>query len=470
MISMKRYLFIFLLLFLTGVARTAASESIILRGVVVNPSENEKQKVPVELPLPHEAGKNDVVELSEGLSVVYDTEQRLYKVVGQIPLRPGEEKKIQIRMNDVWKIPTKDIQFHKGYLPSLLKVLSASSYADTAKQIGDSVQSSLDRILTSQEELVNPARHIDIYRENLAALSEVKKNIRFLEKLSSDKIPMDKDMIEAAEDEAAGKGLPADEIKAITLKILVKNPSDTEKALLPVSYYLPREVKQKDVIDSEDLEIRSDPDRGTLYLHKDAVALAPGETKIYKIVLRDLWRIEPEKIQELEIKAAGLAQGLEGTQFEKSAAQLQERIDELANQIAEGAAKIEGQPIESKLEAYIENLSLLSQMKEQVTSLARMNVVNTVAPETTSESLGMESQSEKKENQEKVTEKSSKTGLKNITESWFKSDAPDKTMVWRLIFLIIGFLGFISFLFYIIWWIQIRSDRTATCEEVSQKK
>ncbi|MFH0881589.1 MAG: PspC domain-containing protein [bacterium] len=431
----------------------------------------------MELPLPHEAGKKDVIGLSEGLSVVYDTEQKLYKVVGELQLKPGEEKKIEVRMNDVWKIPEKDIQFQKGYLPSLLKVLSNSSYAGTAKQIGDSVESSLDHILTSQEELVNPSRHIEIYRENLGTLGEARKNIRFLEKLSSDKIPMDKAMIEAEEDEIAGKGLPADKIQAITLKILVKNPSETEKALLPVSYYLPREVKVKDVLNSEGLEVRNDPGRGILYLFKDAVALAPGETKTYKIILKDLWRVEPEKIQKLEVKAAGFAQGLEGTQFQVSAVLMKKQVDELARQIAENTAKMEGQPIESKLEAYIENLSLMSQMKEQVASLARMNVVNSVAPETTSESMGMESQAkkesspaEKKESQAKVAEKSSKTGLKNITANWLKSEAPDRTMVWRLIFIIIGFLGFVSLLFYIIWWIQIRTDRAAICEEVSQKK
>lgn len=470
MIPMKRYLFVFLLLM--GLAQTAEAGNIILRAVVVNPSETEKQKVPMELPLPREAGKKDVIELTEGLNIVYDAEQGLYKAVGQITLRPGEEKKVQVSMKDIWQIPKKDLQFQKGYLPSLLTVLNTSRYAETAKQIGDTIQSHLDHILASQEEAVNPSKHIEIHRENLALLDEVKNNVRFLEKLSAEKIPMDKSLIESEED--GGKGLPADSIKVITLKMLIKNPSATEKAMMPVDYYLPREVKKKDVINAGDLEVRNDPDRGSVYLHKDEVALAPDETKIYEIVLKDIWRVEPEKIQQLEIKADGFAQGLEGTQFQESAVKLQKEIDELANQIAQNATKSEGQSVENKIEVFMENLSLLSKIKEHVNLLARMEVVDIAAPETTLESLGLESPAEEKSGPTKVADKSKsisdKKGLKLLAGTIFESEALDRTAVWRLIFVVIGFLGFVSLFFYILWWVQIRADRTAAHEFVTSLK
>ncbi len=482
---MKLCLFVFLLLM--GVAQTAEAGSVVLKAVVLNPSETEKQKVPVELPLPREAGKKDVTELTEGLTILYDAEQGLYKVVGEISLKPGEKKVVQVSMNDIWQIPKKDIQFQKGYLPSLLKALNTTKYAETARQVGDTIQSRLDNIITSQEEPVSPSKHIDIYRENLAYLDEVRKNVRFLEKLSAEKIPLDKNAIEV-EGEDAGKGSPADSVKAITLKMLVKNPSDIEKAVMPVDYYLPREVKKRDVLDAGGLEARNDPDRGAIYLHKDEVELAPGETKMYEVILRDIWRVEPEKIQQLEIKAAGFAQGLEGTQFQKSAVKMQQDIDELAKQIAQNSAKAEGQPIENKLEAYMENLSLMAQMKEQVNSLARMKVVATSDPSATLESMGLESPAEEQarqasqmaENNPTKTEtspnevvstevvgKSGKKGLKLLAGTIFEAEA-DKTAVWRLIFAVIGFLGFISFLFYTLWWLQIKKDHTTAREEVTQ--
>lgn len=466
---MKRYLFVFfLLLSFMGLARTAASESIVLRAMVANPSEAEKQKVPVELPLPREAGKKDIVELSEGLSVLYDSQEGLYKVVGEITLKPGEEKKIQVRINDIWRISKKDIQFQKGYLPSLLKVLSDSEYADTARQIEETIKSRLSHILTSQEKRVSPSKHIEIYRENLALFDDVKESIRFLEKLASTKIPMDESLIEAERDKLEGKGLPVDSAKAITLKMLVRNPSKTERALLPVNYYLPRELRKKDVLDPGGLEVRYDPDRGTLFLHKDEVALAPDETKIYDIILRDIWRVEPEMIQELEIKAAGFAQGLEGTQFHISAVKLQKEINKKLSQIIKSAAKSEGQPVENKVEVYMENLNILAQIREQVDELARMEVVVTVSPETAPESMGLESPT-KKVSPTKVAKQSSKKGLKRLTESWFKKDAPDKTAVWRLIFMVIGFLGFVSFLFYIVFWIQVKKDSAMLFGDASQK-
>lgn len=468
---MKRCPFAFLLLMGAvlpmGVAGTARAESVILKAVIVNPSETERQKVPVELPLPREAGRKDVTELTEGLNIAYDADQGVYKVVGEITLRPAEEKVVQIRMNDIWQIPKKDIQFQKGYLPALLNALNDTKYTETAKQIGDTIQSRLDHILTSQEELVSPSKHIEIYRENLSLINEVKKDIRFMEKLSAEKIPLDKSLVEGEEE---GKGLPADSVKAITLKMLVKNPSATEKAILPVNYYLPREVKEKDVINAEGLEVRYDFDRGAVYLHKGAVELTPDETKIYEVVLRDLWRVEPEKIQLLEAKAAGLAQILEGTQFQKSAMKLQKEIGELAGQIAQNSAKSEGQSVEDRIEVFIENLSLLSQIKEQVMSLARMEVVDTAAPGTAPESLGLESPAEGEGSPTKVADKSGRKGLKLLAGTIFELEAPDKTAVWRLIFIIIGFLGFVSLLFYILWWVQIRTDRAAAREEVRQKE
>ena len=63
-------------------------------------------------------------------------------------------------------------------------------------------------------------------------------------------------------------GSPTDMIKTITLKVLVQNPSETAKALLPVDYYLPREVKEKDVLDPGEFEVRFDVTRNEVFLHK----------------------------------------------------------------------------------------------------------------------------------------------------------------------------------------------------------
>src|SRR3990167_687113 len=126
---MKRYLlssFILILFLVASMAQAADSGTIVLKAMIVNPSETETQTVPVELPLPRETGKKDVVSLTEGLQIRYDMDQGVYKAVGEMTLVPGEQKMIQVNIVDVWQIPEKDIQFQKGYLPTLLKVLEGT--------------------------------------------------------------------------------------------------------------------------------------------------------------------------------------------------------------------------------------------------------------------------------------------------------------------------------------------------------
>src|SRR3989338_4497371 len=104
---MKKLLFLFV--FLTGIrlATAGVPETIVLKAMVVNPSETEPQTVPIELPPPREAGKKDVIEKTEELSIRYNAEQGVYMAVGEITLQPGEQREILVRIADIWRIPEK---------------------------------------------------------------------------------------------------------------------------------------------------------------------------------------------------------------------------------------------------------------------------------------------------------------------------------------------------------------------------
>ena len=118
MMSMKRYR-ILIPLFLVGffelgVVRAEEPKSVVLKAMIVNPSTDQSQKVPVELPLPREAGKKHVIGLTEGLKVVYDSEQGVYKAVGEVVLETGVQKMVEIQIEDIWRIPEQEIEFKKG--------------------------------------------------------------------------------------------------------------------------------------------------------------------------------------------------------------------------------------------------------------------------------------------------------------------------------------------------------------------
>ncbi|MBI4365665.1 MAG: PspC domain-containing protein [Deltaproteobacteria bacterium] len=435
-------------------------KSIVLKAMIVNPSESKPQKIPIELPLPREATKRTVLDLAEGLKIVYDSEQGLYKAMGDLILKPAEQRMVRIRLEDIWQIPESELQFQKGYLPSLLKALAGTKYEETANQLAGTIENRLDQIETTQAQSHSPSKHIAMYRENLSVMNEVKKDIKYLEKLAAEKAPMAKELFETAGDE--GRGVPSETMATITLKMRVQNPSQTEKAILPVEYYLPREVQERDVVSAAGLAVRYDLTRGTVFLYKADVELGPGETKTYEVVLRDIWRVEPEKVQLLEIKAAGFAQGLEGTIFQQSAVKLAKEIDNLAKQIIENQGKVERQPLEERIAVFVENLGLVAEMKEKMTTMARIDAVQTISPETKPESLGLATPTEQDPASSETSEKSSQRGPKILSKTIFEGKAPDATTVWRMIFAIIIFLGFVSLIFYIIWWRQVLRPSTIT--------
>lgn len=447
-----------------GAAAASNVGNVVLKALVVNPSEVAPQTAPVDLPLPREASKKDVVSMTEGLKIVYDSDQGVYKAMGDIVLSPAEQKTVQISIRDIWRVPEGEIQFQKGYVPTLLKLLETTKYVDTARQLSDSIQSRLDTILTTQNEPVATSKHIAIYRENLSLLTDIRKDVRFLEKLAADKMPLSKALLEA-EGENAQVGTPTDEVKTITLRMLVRNPSTTEKASVPVDYYLPREVQEKDVIGPGGLDIRYDLGRGSVYLHKDEVALEPGESKVYEIVLRDIWRLDPTKIQELEIKAAGFAQGMDGTKFEKSTIKMAEEVDKLAKQILQNQSKPDKQTVDERIAIYMENLTLLSQMNSKVATMARVDAVNTASPTTSPESMGLEPSEEQAKMA--VSETQGMRGPEILANTMFAGKSPEETTVWKMIFAILIFLGFISILFYVLWWIQVKTEKSMEDQDKS---
>lgn len=460
---MKRHFILLALIALWGFfdcLGVAHAADVVLKAIIVNPSETATQTVPIDLPLPREASKKDVISMTEGLRIVYDSDQGVYKAMGDVVMFPAEQKTIQVTIRDIWRVPEKDIQFQRGYVPMLLTVLETTKYADTARQLTDSIQTRLDTIQSTQNEPLATSKHITLYRENLSLLTEVRKDIRFLEKLAADKMQLDEDQPES-EAETVGQrhaGKAPDEVKTITLRMLVKNPSTTEKASMPVDYYLPREVQEKDVIGPGGLEVRYDLGRGAIYLHKDEINLAPDESKVFEIVLKDIWRLDPTKIQELDLKAAGFAKGMDGTKFEKSTIKIAEEVSDVAKQIIRNQSKPDKQTVDERISIYMENLTLLSQMNAKIAQLAQVRAINSASPIATPEKLGLESSEE--EAQMAVSESLGVKGPEILANTIFEGKSPEETTVWKVIFAILIFLGFISILFYVLWWVQIKSEKS----------
>ena len=460
MTQLTKYLVILGFFFGAQIALAADPQPFItLKAMIVNPNETEAQKVPVELPLPREASKKHVIDLPEGMEIRYDSEQGLYKAVGEMTLGPGEQKSVQVNIQDVWRIPEKEIQFQQGYLKVLMKLLSEGRYADTANNLDESIRSRLDNILVSQRETVAPSKHMENYRDNLVTFDQAKKDVGFLEKIASEKVDLPAALLEA-ESAYLGKGHNSEEVKTIILNVMVKNPSSTDKALLPLDYYLPRGVREKDVIDAGELEPRTDPNRGEVFLHKDEIPLEAGASKMYKVTLRDLWHIDPKVIRDLDVKAVAMAQGMKGSKFESASQNMKNTVLRMSEEIQQTQTDAQGKPVEEHVAAFVENFTLLEEMKEKVTKMAKVQTVAMISPKTSPKDLGLE------QSKDETTEEVVPESPDLIARAMFKDKSPDKKTLWRVIFAIVGFLGFLSLLFYVLWWTQTKIAAEATKEEI----
>ena len=175
------------------------------------------------------------------------------------------------------------------------------------------------------------------------------------------------------------------------------------------------------------------------------------------VVVGEVWRIDPEKIKELQVKAAGMAQGFQGTKFEPATERMKAEVIKRADAIIETQTTAVGRPVNEHIAAFVENLSLLKEMRETVVKLAQIEAVKTAVPETTPENLAIEVS--------KTEVPEEKSGLK--VPEIFKDRSPDKRTIWKVIYAIVGFLGVISLFSYLLWWSQARAEKRPVKAEAS---
>ena len=53
--------------------------------------------------------------------------------------------------------------------------------------------------------------------------------------------------------------------------------------------------------------------------------------------------------------------------------------------------------------------------------------------------------------------------------SVFQGKAPNVTTTWRIIYAIVGFLAIVSFLFFILWWAQIKVSEGRKIQTIFQR-
>ncbi len=395
-----------------------------------NPSQTEKQKTIATALLPSAIKPDDVVN-TEGFEFVYDVAGKSYRVNKEVELNPGETRILQVTLKDIWIIPEEEIQtltVHSGKLAGALK---ATDKEDIATRLQGVIEEGIKAVVARQAAYavgaVMPLDHIRAYEANVEAISRVRKDVGVLENL----------VIAAGKDPevilGASKSAPAadrdinDATNAVLiLHIKIKNTSPSEKRPIPVKHELPAEVKVTDVLDAGGLQVGVDTKKNVCYAFlPEALELEPKEERVFDVKIKDPWVLPSAKVPRLEARISDI---LRITREKDSylavttqAQALQKELDEVKGRKGPEA------------------------VNDQYVAFARRQIDDIRA---------IEGRIQRLEEFFQPSEKPVKNGVPMMDVP-----RPDKRTTWVIIYIILGFLGIFSFLFFLRWFGKGKAEK-----------
>ena len=235
---------------------------------------------------------------------------------------------------------------------------------------------------------------------------------------------------------AAGRvAAAAGERDPMTLRVVAVNPSSEKTRTVPVRIDLPQEVKPGDIIDRGNLEVEFDTERSLYYVFKQDVPLAPKQTKVFEVVVRDVWFIPDAQLDSLKAHTNLLLKRLEKSEYSDSAKELGESILSRLEEIQKVQSD-EAISRKQRIGDYRRHLQMLTVIKED---LARMEKLLSFTGGPPVPSM--------------------------LEESPLKSDAPSTTTTWLVIFLVVIFMGLLAGQFFFTWQRRVKTTADFSGEQ-----
>ncbi len=151
---------------------------------VENPQDNGTKPIKHQHYLPPEVKSEDIID-TKGFEVRYDAEKNQSYLVKEEEFQPGEKKRYEIEIKDVWNIPKSIqkslIEHTQETSKEIEKYSFGEEYLNNIQILVKDVEETLGEIEKSQEEKKTVRQHIGTYRLNQKRLEQTQENIRKLE-------------------------------------------------------------------------------------------------------------------------------------------------------------------------------------------------------------------------------------------------------------------------------------------------
>ncbi|MDZ4241550.1 MAG: hypothetical protein U1D99_01865, partial [Candidatus Omnitrophota bacterium] len=342
-----------MLVFLLAVAPVTAWADLTINLIAVNPDEQGKE-IDVKYHLPRELEPQDVVDTGP-LKVDYDVDRSLYFVYGTVPFGPKESKTFRVKVRDVWVITREEVDILKNQLDQSFDQIKNLEESRNAAIVRDQINDHLDRILVQQQTYSdNIERRIEQYRAYKEEMDQIRNNVYSIDYL----VRQSRELEEL------------DLNKTVKLVLEVQNPSKKEEKTVEQKHYLPKEIREEDVIDGKGFDVRFDDKKGMAYLTKKET-FQPAEIKRYEIVLKDVWTFPLSKVNDVELRAKEAYQEIsEDPAFAESGKYL---YDSMVNKLAElRSSQQESLPVQQHIGLYRVNTERYAKAEEDLKKLEEM--------------------------------------------------------------------------------------------------
>lgn len=404
----------------TGLAWAAGTLSI--NFIAVNASDQPKQ-LDIDYDLPKELDAPDILDAG-GLELTYDIDKKTYRARGKVSFQAKESKTFKVTVRDVWIVKADEIDALKKQLAQNVDSLKNHENYEAAQEAQNQMVRELDFIMAQQTNYSdNIERRIEEFRAFRQTMDDIKNNIYSMDYLRFES--------------RALKEL-RDNQKLVKFIVEVKNPSDTEERTVTQKHYLPEEVRAENVVDAQGFDVRFDGDTNRSYLSKEET-FAPGETKRYEILLRDIWWFPMIKLQDLDDRSQIAAGELAGTIYEESASNLLTKIAEKIKEMRDIPS--EGLSVDKHIGVYRTKVKKFESAWEDFKRIEEMIAI--VRAKKLEEM-------EQKKVKNVLNRLKALRGLKTLSEALFKKTIA-VTTTWKIIFGTIIFVALFTTIHFAIW-------------------
>jgi hypothetical protein len=426
----SRYLLIALAVLVCAQAHAA---KVVLRIEATNPR-NVPQTREIRSNLPAGVGTNAIIDL-DGMNLDYNLQKDIYQVYRNVELGPKETRTFRVEIRDIWRISEDKLDSLDQHAGSLAASLEDTDYAETAENLHQSVQETIEAIREEQKKNsiasgTRPVAHIAAYDANLEKLTSVKQDLAHLENLV---LGAGKDpgrIVDPAGDRPAGAGTAAprvgpEDYNTAIIELTVRNSSPNETRQIEVRHPLPEEIGVNDVLDADGLEVAPDFKEGITYLVSDGLRLEPQESRTFTVRIRDKWNVNEPRIRSLEERVSGIRQRISAGE---SFPAVETALDEIKASLGRIRAREGPQELN---ERYVE---FYRRQSRQIAALEKKleRIESALEPAAGGQKLG------------------------------FPVPAPSMKTTWLIIYIILGFLAVVSILFFLRWFSKSQAERVIT--------